>query len=388
MILHFLEDEKFTDTVIRQFERVSPNYSIYLVKLESENKQLVFVKEKNINIFFYHYVDEPQIKSIFENLEKFKVAIFHNLNHNYKRIIATKIHSKVKIHWMCWGYDFYNLSSSINSYLSQESKRYLNKTRNLNWYIGYYLKEFSISMNKLKSNNVLSEKAYKKLLIKFDTISTVVPNEVNIIEKKLDISYTHLPFKYGDLESLVKTSNKLVCNGNNFLIGNSSTITNNHLEALTYLNQINSNLKVVLPVAYGDMSYKKFLIREIEKFEFKETLFLKEFIEIKSYNEIMLRCGNVIMNHYRQQAMGNIIMCLFNGARLFLNPQNPIYDYLKSKSFIVFDIHTDLKRYKDLPSFQALAKHNRTLLEEIYSKKQVDKETLNFINYFKNNDGV
>lgn len=51
---------------------------------------------------------------------------------------------------------------------------------------------------------------------------------------------------------------------------------------------------------------------------------------------MVLSCGNVIMNHVRQQAVGNIILMLYLGAKIYLRKENPIYSFLKENNFTVY----------------------------------------------------
>ena len=48
------------------------------------------------------------------------------------------------------------------------------------------------------------------------------------------------------------------------------------------------------------------------------------------------------MNHYRQQAVGNILAMLWMGAKVFLDERNSFYHYLKRIEIHVFSISEDL----------------------------------------------
>jgi hypothetical protein len=65
---------------------------------------------------------------------------------------------------------------------------------------------------------------------------------------------------------------------------------------------------------------------------------LRDYMDTATYLEILRSCPIVVMNHIRQQAMGNIIMMLWMGARVFLNPQSPINREMASIGVHVHDI--------------------------------------------------
>jgi hypothetical protein len=84
-------------------------------------------------------------------------------------------------------------------------------------------------------------------------------------------------------------------------------------------------------------------------------------------------CSVCIMNHLRQQALGNISMMLFWGAKVFLNNDNILYKYLKDSGFFVYPID-DICRLGDI----ALAdlsenekKTNRDLVKKIWSRDAI-----------------
>jgi hypothetical protein len=288
---------------------------------------------------------------------------------------------------MCWGYDFYNIESIKKSYLSKESLRFEQTNRNINWYIGNIIRKFTpniLAIISKQNKKGLSEKQYINLLKKISSISTVVPNEVSFIQKIINHNLPYIPLKYGDLSSLIKTYKDQTCNDEGFFIGNSATTTSNHIEALKLIKKkVPNPTNIYIPISYGDIKYGNYLKEAAKEVVKTNLIFLEEFIDIRSYNEILLRCGNVIMNHYRQQAMGNIILAIHNGARVFLNKKNPIYSFLKSSGMIIFDIQTDLDKIDTLPTFTELAKHNRPILENIYSRDKVLEETRHFIEHFE-----
>ncbi|SFH15989.1 4-alpha-L-fucosyltransferase glycosyl transferase group 56 [Algoriphagus hitonicola] len=378
-----MEDEKFTDTIIDQFESVAPNKSIYFVAVENPNLPLKYVKSKNENIV----LDTIQSKRFIEiksRLEFYDVVVLHNLISPYRRNIVEEASFSVRFHWMVWGHDYYNLFVGEKFYLSNQSIRFLKSKRNIYWYIGKFLNNyfpfFDFFLDE-KSKSYL-KKDINKLIKKIESFSTVVPNEVKIINNSLNKNLKYIPLKYGYLENLILTDQSLICMEDNFFIGNSATPSNNHFEVLDTLSKSEFHKKIYIPVSYGDKTYKNYLKDYISRNVNKDVIFLEDFLDIKRYNEILLTCGNVVMNHYRQQAMGNILIALYNGARVFLNRKNPIYDYLNELGIMFFDTESDLNQFDLLPPFVELAKINRPILKEIYSKENVIEETRHFVEHF------
>ena len=106
---------------------------------------------------------------------------------------------------------------------------------------------------------------------------------------------------------------------------------------------------------------------------------LIDFMPLSEYNFILQDCGIVIMNHKRQQAFGNIIISLWMGAKVYLNKENTIYQYLKRISVVVFSIEQDLKQDNE-NIFTLLSQedqnHNRkTILSELNKEKLMTQLT-------------
>lgn len=387
MILHLCEDEKFIDHVINIFELVAPNKNIYFIEPNFENKSLQLVKSKHPNIIAKP-VDSKEFKDLIDRIEDYDAVILHNLYNPYKKEIVKNAPENVYFHWMCWGADLYNIPALSRKLLLKETKKRHLKQFNWKGKINQYLYNYFFSpyllIYKIRNRKTHSSIENKKLFKKISSVSTVIPPDFKLIEKNINPSLKYLPFKYGTIESFMKNHNEAICQQNNFLIGNSANITNNYLDIFKILKNVNLNgKKIFAPLSYGDKTNAEFISKEGQKQLGSKFHALMEFLPIEDYNQILNKCGNVIMNHKRQQGMGNIIMALWKGARVFLNKRNPVYAFLKSEGFIIFEIK-DVKKYQELPDFNVLAKHNRPLLEKIYSTEKVLEETRKLVKYLQN----
>ena len=97
-------------------------------------------------------------------------------------------------------------------------------------------------------------------------------------------------------------------------------------------------------------------------------------MDIEAYNAKLQSCGIVVMNHYRQQAVGNILTTLWLGAKLYLNECNPVYQYLHKLGIILFSIEKEL--VPDNPSVLTLMSdaeinHNRKILLQEFSRENL-----------------
>ena len=78
------------------------------------------------------------------------------------------------------------------------------------------------------------------------------------------------------------------------------------------------------------------------------------------------------MNHVRQQAVGNISAALLRGGKVFLRPENPIYNYYTSLGVKLFKFSDDLTLgdlNSPLSSSDVLL--NKETMSKIWARKQV-----------------
>lgn len=386
MILHLCEDEKFIDHVIELFESVSPNRNIYYIQPISNDNQLKLVKTQHPNIISKP-IESDEFKQLVKRLESFDAVILHNLYNPYKQDVVQAASLKVHFHWMCWGADLYSiypLSRKIKSFrtIVYEYKR--RSIRENIWHILYEnASPISNLLYLLKYKQQHPRSSYLKILKRINSVSSVLQSEFVLIKNYTSPDIKYYPFKFSTLEKTLGESFDSICTEENFFVGNSATLSNNHLDSIALLKKIEiKNLKIYAPLSYGDKAYGDYIEKTGKEMLGSSFQPLRKFISIEEYNDILNKCGNVIMNHFRQQALDNIKLALWKGARVFLSKKNPTYSFLKSHGIIVFEI-SDIKRYNSLPDFKSLSEHNRPIINNIYKKEVVIEETQNLVNYLK-----
>lgn len=174
-----------------------------------------------------------------------------------------------------------------------------------------------------------------------------------------------VPFSYYPIDFIIKDKN-LRSVGNDMLFGNSASPTNNHLEGFELLKKLDLKERTIFtPLSYGEPQYSKAIISHGKALFPDNFKPLTSFLPLEEYNQILSRCGIVIMNHHRPQAMGNIIASLYMGAKVFMN-NTDAYQYLKQLGCTVFLIEDDLIARNQEEVFQLLSdeqvEHNRMIL--------------------------
>ena len=88
--------------------------------------------------------------------------------------------------------------------------------------------------------------------------------------------------------------------------------------------------------------------------------------------KLLQSCGNVIMGHIRQQALGNIVAMLYVGAKLYFYKDSVTYTFFKNHGFTVFTIEELEQNPKllELPLDQKDVAYHRDKLMSIWGKQQ------------------
>ncbi len=164
----------------------------------------------------------------------------------------------------------------------------------------------------------------------------------------------------------------------NILVGNSASPESNHLDVLVKLQEQKglSGIKFYFPLSYGAAS--KHYIDEV-LLKGKKTLGpafhpMLSFLNRPAYLEILDSCSTGIFYHFRQQAMGNIIAMLYQGARIYLSSRNPAMEFFQKNGIVVFDFDKDFKKYKNSRLADDMVLNNKRNLEQLFSESRVLSE--------------
>lgn len=295
-ILHICTDEKFIDFAINNFNSISNvDSEFYIITSNS----LKYVKNKDVIVqskwmFLIHI--------LLGKFNSFDSVIFHSLTNLFKLYIML-FSKKKKICWIGLGFDYYELKSN---YKHKKSKIFFER---------YFLNS-----------------AYKRI----DYFCPVLESEFKNVVNRLNLNAKYINWNYGSSDGMVELLREEKINGNSILLGNSAAETNNHFEIIDFLIEKNEKREVIIPLSYGNIDYSKRLISKLKHSKLNYTI-LSDYLTQKEYFEILKRCAFVIMNHTRQQAAGNILVMLTLGAKVFLDKENPLFDYFVGLGFKVYE---------------------------------------------------
>jgi len=177
-----------------------------------------------------------------------------------------------------------------------------------------------------------------------------------------------------DLSVSITGSEKRKNHKKSILIGNSATVSNNHIDCFLWLKELAlTNIEIVCPLSYGEDNYKEEVILAGENnfsTSFKPII---HFMKRNEYVKLLSTIDVAIFFNNRSQAFGNIISLIALGKKVFLKPGNPFYINLSRLGIKVFPISENISEIKDdilIPLEKEQIEQNIKLLKENFSDEK------------------
>jgi len=324
-IVHLMVDDKFIDSAVREFEAVQPGVHEYVI---------VDAKPP------YRYVRSAAIRTVARAAWADRVAqpdvggvVLHSLPAEHHALLQA-IPPGPTVIWLGWGYDYYGLVSDAfpDGLLQPASAAAVAQLH------GRRERHGAMRAAELAWARPYPKPSQAELaaLQRVDIFSPVLENEYALVRRHQGaLRARYLRWNYGTVEDDLSLADAPAVDalepGTNLLVGNSAAPANNHLE-LFELIRCRVDLggrQLIVPLSYGDAAYRGHIERVGRQMFGDAFVPLVEFLPKQHYIELLVSCGHVLMNHVRQQALGNLVISGMLGAKLHLNPKSPIGPWLR-----------------------------------------------------------
>jgi hypothetical protein len=360
-IAHITKKSHFFHNVSYQFEKAfegQNSYFLHTRELVSQEEKEAFSKVEQI----YFVGDKAKdIADLFERIQKFDIVFLHGLDMFSSRLMLFA-DMEPKVVFLFFGGEIYENSKILKSkpFGNLTIKKYNNFDNRKERFIENSLYRIKYVFDTLESK-------IKKALQKIDYFAVVHKEDYDfmIANKVMPSSVKYFKFSFYPIEFLYNNEIDISNSGNNILIGNSRSYANNHLEIFSILSKFNiANRKVIVPLSYGNMKGIDSLVQNGKENLGDRFSPLLELMPLDEYNKMLSTCSVAIMNHYRQQAVGNIIALVYSGAKVYLSSQNTVYHFLKRIGCNVYSVENDLIT-SNINALETLSKEESTQNKEI-----------------------
>jgi len=274
--------------------------------------------------------------------------ILHSLNFTYFQfLILLNFRLHEKLYWVSWGADLYNWRSNIHNFkYYMKNKIAYNIRKKIKNFVGIFPPDIEFYTNEFGANSRIYHASYVGGIY-----ASVYRNKYDNI----------------DLEAKGKSGG-----GFNILIGHSSNKNLNHKEVLhDLLKYKNENIKIYIPLSYGDKKYGKEIEDEAYKLFGDRAICIKEFMDKDSYYLFLSKIDIVIFNTKRQIGLGNIHPLIHMHKKIFIPRNSVMFNYFTSQKVNI----CDYCEIRDMSFNKFIANINMSdsknyLLNNVYNKNR------------------
>lgn len=396
MILHLANDEKIIGRTMEIFEEVYPFGNLWVITNRSCKKDLSTIqptpKTEHLLLGRKEFLKDVKgnISAVVERcgestglsenslpgngLSGSRVNILIHLLNPRKINIVRQIQKalpatcNVKIYWIIWGLDLYNKLLAPAGFEMFTSD---------NVYSGLFDKSFG-------AFNRIGAAKEAKSTVKFieKSVDYIVTDTTESDYSQLVKYYPQLaakPWKdffYYPIDTILGELYYRPLPDNScketVMVGNSASRTNNHKYLLALLSQFDlGGKKVVVPLSYSGRARYVNEVVAYGKKEVEGFVPLMKFMPLDEYNRLQSSTAVALFGNLRQEAIGNIMIALYMGAKVFLFESNPVYEWAATHNLKVYPMSALSQVELDTLLPAEDAEHNRSVLRELYSKRRM-----------------
>lgn len=360
--LHIVPDDKFIDLAISFFHDFGGNHS--------------FVCPSEERVCSYNYIINEMVHSLtFDECKlliidgEYDICVFHTLYAELYSLVLCVPKGKTVI-WNSWGADIYYERKGYRSIVNLPiykplTKEFLYGRVGLVKKVKRFIKRFIPPGRLQRERNLMQKKAISRV----DLCSTIIRSEYDRLSRLSFFKAEYLPFNYVRKKKLVVSH--IGSEATSILINNSADLSGNHVDILNCLRKRGIINSKVIPISYGK---DKWLIKKaISPFINNDSdLVLDRFLSIQEYSNLVHHCRAAVFGHIRQQALGNINLCLMAGIKVFLYEDSLLYKYFGQIGIRVFSIEKDLTQQSvNEPLDESEVNHNCCIIRELYDYDHV-----------------
>lgn len=342
MNYHLMIDDKFINDFITDAEKLSPGNNVYIIDVLAENARHVTYEKA---IFAPHHTEifDDAVKNVGEGDK-----IFLHWAADPAIDYVLKLPKTIEIGLFFWGGDVVEVPFS-------KFKKTVYGPKSLRLFDKYEEGRQKIKWNPLKPVRLYNSfiKRYrtywqreaqiwesrKAFFIRLNYFLNWNPIDHEWIQNHYETSsvYTYFFYNFNPVPS--ENSSQAITPGKpvTVLLGNSDTVTNNHLEMLDVLAKFKSdNIKLIIPLSYGNKWYGDLVERKaIKIFGKDKVMALRTFMTRDDYYKVLDQVDIAVMNHYRTQAAGNTLALFYRGKKVYIHEISSTYQLLNNNGVVV-----------------------------------------------------
>lgn len=281
-----------------------------------------------------HFGSSPRdLAAIVDHCRTADLVVLYDLTFE-KSLIANRLPPDVRIAWRFFGYELYRRMPG--DVFSERSLEYHRNRR-----IG--LRTALAQLGKRVRWRTTPGRAFRAGMTRIDFFFGLLENEyASLLEYWPDLpEFVRLPMLGTELSSSADRHVPGQAKKNHVIMGNSRSAYNNHLDILDIISaagdQVAERFTWYLFFSYGPENGYTRAVRERAR-DLEQVVVVEDFLPLDEFRGMYKHASAFVMNGYRQMAMANIFEALLNGAKVYLNPRNVVFHWLRNEDLIVHSV--------------------------------------------------
>lgn len=279
----------------------------------------------------------------------------------------------VAINWLFWSYEYYNRPDLYLDNLGPFSLEYFRRD---GWHNSGIMASFKGIIKKALGKPVFDAALLDESYRQVSAFYSFLPSDYdNVFPAGTSCPPVYRPFSFISIsEILAGIEEDLPARENEIMIGHSASLTGNHAEMIDRLASMNISNRFFIPLEYGEKRYStKIKDMAIQKLGKGRVVFLEQRLDMQAYYRRIATCGYAVFNFRWQEALGNILFLLWNGAKVFLQRESSVYRQFRQWGVRVFAIETEIdeNNLTNLLS-QEETIENRRIIEDLFSEDRIN----------------
>lgn len=367
-VIHLARDEKFVPLLRQLFDEALPGANHWLIARRRRARGRFVAAAPDVSFRVEWWFRTPWIA---RDVAKADVIVAHSMTTIFANAIR-RARPDCRVVWIGWGYDYYPLLQPLlGDALLPATRALIGAQEPGERECAAVPRPAGRWWPSLTGIERRKPTALAAVASRIHTFC-VIPTEVELLRRgvpelagvphELPLFTAEDVFERGPAEMA----------GPDVLVGNSATASNNHADAFALLAGRTGGGRVVVPLSYGNADYGAKVVALGAQWFGDRFDPLRDWMPIDAYNERLRNCGFVVMNHRRQQAVGNIGAALFKGATVYLRRENPLFAFYRRLGIALRAVD-DIAAGEHLlePIGAAERARNRALIAAHYARSRV-----------------
>lgn len=333
-LLHVHSNIVFIDHS-RRYVTPEIHNEVLFIGIDNESNRL---KLHQYGIKFKIFENTPTgISDAINYANSFDGVIFHCLYQSSVQILFN-LNPKIKTFLKFFGQELYMLSpetflsSMTNAYQPKSNYSILGRFKRL---LSGFKRKVKIAINK---EYFVQRDNQKRVYERFDVVLMISKFEYDELAKLFylpKLIERQLVDQEQEIYECKLSPNKL----NKIIIGNSGHRWNNHLDILNMISSTHNavDIEFNLFFSYGTESIYSEEVK-LQALKIKNLNLIESFLSKDKFEEFYFSAAALVINSYRQHAIGNIFAGIKNGCKIYLNKKSSTYDWLLSKGFLISEV--------------------------------------------------